>query len=127
MPYRMFEDSRGVEWQVWDIVPRLVERRTKQPDRRVDTHVIEFTDRRQHERRIAEVRRARLSGSYAQGWLAFDNGREKRRLTPIPEDWASCPPERLESYAREAQPVPVSGRGTMEPLGRAGEPYAEAG
>lgn len=127
MPYRMFEDSRGMEWQVWDIVPRLVERRAAQPDRRVDTRVIEFADRRQQDRRIANVRRGRLHGSYAQGWLAFDNGREKRRLTPIPRDWTSCPPEQLEAYARLAQPVPISNRGANDASGSGHEPYAEAG
>lgn len=126
MPYRMFEDSRGMEWQVWDIVPRLVERRTGEGDRRADIAVIEFADRRRDDRRLATTRRPSLRGSYAHGWLAFDNGREKRRLTPIPKDWTTCSAERLEEYARQAESVPGSRRSPFAHY-EDDEPFAEAG
>ena len=29
------------------------------------------------------------------GWLTFDNGRDRRRLAPIPEEWALMSDERL--------------------------------
>jgi len=114
MPYRMFEDSAGSEWQVWDIVPYLSERRNGAADRRVATIVIPFADRRRDERRLASsMRRMVLSGSYAQGWLCFDNGAEKRRLTPIPSDWTHCAEERLELYLRSSARVagPYGGYG----------------
>jgi hypothetical protein len=30
-----------------------------------------------------------------RGWLTFDNGTERRRLSPIPAAWVELPPERL--------------------------------
>src|SRR6266513_2198889 len=106
MPYRIFIDSTGGEWQVWDIVPRLNERRGGGIDRRVESCNIDFSDRRQENRRIVELgRRALLRGPYAHGWLCFDNDREKRRLSPIPGDWTTCSDELLEAYMREGQPV----------------------
>ena len=108
MPYRTFIDSTGSEWQVWDIVPRLSERRTPQrAERRVAIVPIPFADRRSgsDQRRPTQARRAVLRGSYAQGWLCFDNSREKRRLAPIPSDWTTCSEQLLEVYARHAEAV----------------------
>ena len=104
MPYRVFSDSTGKEWQVWDIVPQLSERRDGADiERRVAVVPIEFADRRQNGRRVTTSRRALLRGSYSQGWLCFDNGDEKRRLTPIPDDWTTCSDELIEAYMRHAE------------------------
>ena len=107
MPYRTFTDSAGTEWQVWDIVPRLRERRSAPvPDRRVEIVPISFADRRREERRVGQSPRATLRGAYAQGWLCFESDREKRRLSPIPGDWTTCGDERLEEYAHDGDRVP---------------------
>lgn len=106
MPYRTFSDGTGKDWQVWDIVPRLTERRLGAPDRRVRNEIVSFADRRRDERRFSQVRRAVLRGSYAHGWLCFDNGVEKRRLTPIPHDWTTCSEDAIEVYLGLAEPVP---------------------
>jgi hypothetical protein len=108
MPYRTFIDSTGTEWQVWDIVPQLTERRGargSERERRVDIIPIAFADRRRERRRLVETHRAVLRGSYAQGWLCFQSDRGKRRLTPIPKDWTVCDDDRLESYIRRAERV----------------------
>ena len=107
MPYRTFVDSKGADWQVWDIVPRLSERRSiDEKDRRVETRPIPFADRRADERRMAsQMRRTMLRGTYSLGWLCFDNGREKRRLSPIPSDWTTCGDDQLEQYAHAAAAV----------------------
>ena len=105
MPYRLFEDSAGSEWQVWDVVPRLTERRRYPPDRRVDITPIAFADRRREERRISNDHRTVLRGTYAHGWLCFDNGQAKKRLTPIPDDWTTCDEHTLEAYLRAAESV----------------------
>lgn len=111
MSYRLFDDSRGTEWQVWDVVPRLEERRLAlQPDRRVEIKVIPFADRRRISRRVLQTRRALLSGSYAQGWLCFESRGEKRRLSPIPGDWKTCDEETLERYMYEGVRVGGPGR-----------------
>lgn len=106
MPYRVFTDSTGSEWQVWDIVPQLSERRgldSGERERRVKAVPIDFADRRAEPRRTTVARRALLRGSYSQGWLCFDNGQQKRRLTPIPRDWATCSEPLLETYMRHAE------------------------
>lgn len=108
MPYRTFEDSAGTEWEVWDIVPRLSERRTGiVVDRRVEVKPISFADRRREQRRVpqAPVARARLRGTYAQGWLCFESDAEKRRLSPIPDDWTTCDERQLEEYASHGERV----------------------
>jgi len=128
MPYRLLVDSTGAEWQVWDIVPRLRERRHDQPDRRAQIATIAFTDRRStaagSNRRRSQVRRALLTGPFAEGWLCFETEREKRRLTPIPKDWTVCSDEQLEGYLRTAESVPRAPHyltfADEEPLAEAG-------
>lgn len=108
MPYRAFEDSQGREWQVWDVVPRLTERRHRDVDRRVDLAPIAFADRRRDERRMHSSHRSVLRGEYAHGWLCFDNGEAKKRLSPIPDDWTSCDDNTLEAYLRAGSIVKPS-------------------
>jgi hypothetical protein len=106
MPYRTFVDSLGTEWQVWDIVPRLTERRNDRPvERRVTDVEVPINRRRDDDRRLTETRRAVLRGTYAQGWLCFESNQEKRRLSPIPQDWTTCSDDRLERYGRRGERV----------------------
>lgn len=39
-----------------------------------------------------------------RGWLTFDNGRERRRLSPIPPEWMGLPLERLSLLLKLAEP-----------------------
>lgn len=108
MGYRVFKDSQGTEWQTWDVVPQLAERRVA--DRRRSVRVSPLSapgvDRRRPlERRVVSGRRPVLSAGLAGGWLCFDARVEKRRLAPIPGDWLRCEPERLEQYCRQAKPA----------------------
>ena len=43
-----------------------------------------------------------LTDEYRRGWLTFDDGRNRCRLAPIPEDWADLPAERLTLLLRVA-------------------------
>jgi len=107
MPYRLIVDSTGTEWQVWDVVPQLSERRSDSIlDRRVEIKAIPFADRRQQGRRLRRPRRAILRGAFAHGWLCFESDGEKRRLSPIPDDWTTCSEEQIELYLRHAESVP---------------------
>ena len=131
MSYRLFEDSHGTEWQVWDIVPRLEERRVvAEADRRVDIKVIPFADRRRTARRFSNVRRTLLRGSYSHGWLCFESRREKRRLSPIPDDWTTCDDATLEAHLHEGQRVANPGRlitfDSEDPPKASPESWAEA-
>ena len=42
------------------------------------------------------------------GWLSFDSGRERRRFSPIPDDWENLPAQRLELLCKVAGPVRIS-------------------
>jgi len=103
MGYRTFRDSTGADWDAWDVVPQTGERRVQ--ERRQAREPIAFTDRRRGQRRIVMSRRAVMAGGLASGWLCFEGAGEKRRLSPIPEDWARCADEQLEVYLRMARPV----------------------
>ena len=46
MGYRTFRDSKGTEWQAWDVVPQLTERR--EIERRVRMAPVEHADRRRN-------------------------------------------------------------------------------
>jgi len=104
MGYRIFRDSAGTEWQTWDVVPRLAERRVG--DRRVTVSAAPRVERRRiSDRRVRMGRRPMLSSGLDSGWLCFEASVEKRRLTPIPVDWERCPTARLEEYCRAARPA----------------------
>jgi hypothetical protein len=104
MGYRNFTDTAGVNWQAWDIVPRLAERRTT--DRRVAPSPVAAERRRQLDRRAMIRERYLLSGGMQAGWLCFESAAEKRRLAPIPGDWLECAVPRLEDYLQSARPAP---------------------
>src|SRR2546423_4990980 len=105
MAYRTFIDSHGVEWQTWDVLPKGVERRIT--DRRVCPEALSFPDRRHVDRRQVEGHWSPLTSGLRDGWLCFDGGGNRRRLTPIPPDWEECAPAALERYCGLA----VAGRG----------------
>jgi hypothetical protein len=104
MGYRSFRDSTGADWEAWDVVPQLAERRLEQ--RRRARQPISFRDRRRRERRMVMSRRAVMAAGFNDGWLCFVGASGKRRLSPIPGDWIRCPDSRLEEYCRMARPVP---------------------
>ncbi len=99
MPLREFTDEEGVSWRVWDVHPRLevlpedgfgVERRTREAPEL-------FIERR---------RQRAPESTPGGGWLVFDSEEEKRRLSPVPEDWEVCPEGRLKAYWDRAEAAP---------------------
>jgi hypothetical protein len=108
MGYRVFRDSQGVEWQTWDVVPQLAERRAAERRRSANpapTGSVMAERRRLRERRVMAGRRPLLSAGLDGGWLCFEQPVEKRRLTPIPADWLLCDEACLERYCRQAKPA----------------------
>ena len=104
MGYRTFKDSRGTEWQTWDVIPRLGDRRVR--ERREIVAEPPHTDRRaRSDRRILTGHRSVLTSGLDGGWLCFEAHSEKRRLSPIPADWLSCGIACLERYCGEAKPA----------------------
>ena len=77
---REFADEKGTTWRVWDVNPTL--------------HA-----------RPGEVSK-RLSIGVPNGWLCFESLGERRRLTPIPDDWDRADDARLAAWCRNATLVP---------------------
>lgn len=72
--HRVFRDSQGVTWSVWAVRPSS-----------------------------QGGARAELRGTFAQGWLAFVCEDEKRRLSPVPDDWATLDDRALEALCVQAE------------------------
>jgi len=103
MALRIFVDSRGGEWQAFDVVPRANERRRY--DRRSPAEQRAEDERREADRRLTVGGRSALVSSLSDGWLCFEKGSDCRRLSPIPEDWRRCTDQELEAYCDSAKPV----------------------
>jgi len=106
MSLRTFTDSHGQEWEAYDVVPRTEERR-RYDRRSAEMKAEEDEDRRDTDRRVTVGGSDHIASK--AGWLCFESHDERRRLTPIPEDWARCDEVKLEAYCREARPARVSG------------------
>jgi hypothetical protein len=98
MAYREFVDEQGVQWQAWEVVPTSAERRNSGERR--------FGVRNQRDRRRRSEPRIRMTDGLADGWLVFESPREKRRLRPIPEDWAQRTDHELERLCDTAESAP---------------------
>ena len=93
-----FADKDGIRWRVWHV---------------------ETPQSRAH----------LMDPQYRYGWLVFEqeDGSERRRLNPVPDDWAALRPERLSQLCRMAVPV-VTGRITPTgPQAAWARPEAEGG
>ena len=109
MAFRTFVDSSGQEWQAYDVTPPAGERRRY--DRRSNPENLEPDRRSADDRRVSVGRVSRLANSSPEGWLCFERGDDRRRLTPIPENWMRSTDEEMEKYRDSARPVPpVAGR-----------------
>ena len=63
-----------------------------------------------------EVRAHSLGSGLQNGWLCFQCGAERRRLTPIPEGWDGLEDSQLRPLFEKARPVsPVRHTGTVNP------------
>ena len=76
---REFTDDDGITWRVWDVNPSL------------------------HDRLSPGTQK--LSVRVPSGWLCFECPRERRRLTPIPQEWESIDADTLKRMCAEAEPV----------------------
>jgi hypothetical protein len=104
MAYRTFVDDIGSHWQVWDVRPERVERRSIE---RRKTLPVEWTgeERRLGHRRKLERRRVMLDEGLSKGWLLFESLREKRRLAPIPSGWEKFTQSQLRMLCEKARIV----------------------
>ena len=93
MASREFTDDRGEVWQVWAIEPESLERRIAD-DPLLAPPV---------ERRVKPESRVRVTNPVMMnGWLAFENRTERRRLAPIPDGWSDMDETTLRSLLSKA-------------------------
>lgn len=77
MALREYNGEDGVTWCVWEVTPSSVSRGSK----------------------------ALLPGELTSGWLCFDCGSEKRRLSPVPRSWETRTDKELDVLRRAAEVV----------------------
>ncbi len=103
MALREFTDSAGQTWEAFAVIPREHERRRYDRRSSGDVRVDDSDDRRDGDRRITV---GHTSGRLnVHGWLCFQHGDERRRLSPIPDDWRRCEESQLRTYLDAAHPV----------------------
>ena len=102
MAQREFRDEKGRLWTVWEVRPQRRERRQGEERRQ---RARGSPDRRQQRLLLAVV-----GGDLARGWLAFETVGERRRYTPIPDDWAEAPLTELRNWWSAALPLPPKKR-----------------
>ncbi|HXD47771.1 MAG TPA: hypothetical protein VN600_03285 [Gemmatimonadaceae bacterium] len=64
-----------------------------------------FADRRDGDRRISVGASTAFQKVVAGGWLCFECEGERRRLSPIPDDWMRCSASQIERYCHSARVV----------------------
>jgi hypothetical protein len=94
--HRLFDDARGVRWDVWAVYP---------------------------EARPSQL--SALPATFKTGWLVFESISEKRRLSPIPTNWQSLPPGELERLCERAETASRRARGTPGGRGEDVPPRSE--
>ena len=100
---RTFTDSAGIAWQVWEVHPEIVERRSGGDRRGMPAPDPVIERRGRPERRVRRRPRGVLRPEFERGWLCFDAGMFRRRLAPIPPCWEECSDTELEALCGRAE------------------------
>jgi hypothetical protein len=58
------------------------------------------------ERRVRKEVRVVVPAELQEGWLAFQNGDERRRLAPIPDKWVTLGEDALLGLLEKADRIP---------------------
>ncbi|HEY5062641.1 MAG TPA: hypothetical protein VII52_13965 [Gemmatimonadaceae bacterium] len=103
MPHRQFHDTVGRVWDVWEVIPERLERRRR------PTPPGGLTRERRHRTEFRAT-----PGGLTAGWLCFETGTEKRRLAPVPAEWAAMSNEELDRLCRSATPSKSKPRRLLE-------------
>jgi hypothetical protein len=88
-----------------------------------DAFVLAFTDEADRRWEVREIRVPLLPDrgtvlmrqEYAEGWLLFVSGNERRRLAPFPPGWRFADAARLRRWVDDALPVRIANGMSPEP------------
>ena len=105
MPYRTFADDQGRSWEIWDVRPERVERRNAERRHERPSPWTGLERRVADDRRQNSEVRLRLSHLLAGGWLVFKSDHERRRLSPIPDNWESLRAPQLRALWEQAEVI----------------------
>jgi hypothetical protein len=94
MAHRTFRDEHGRDWDVWEVVPTTVERRMARNSQERPALL---------ERRRVQEARVLVPEALQDGWLAFQHGKERRRLAPIPSEWPEMTSDELLDLLHRAE------------------------
>ena len=94
MEKRVFTDPMGNRWMVWEVYPRLVERRLMRERR--------TRGRFAAERRHVPVGRTTQPREILHGWLAFQSLTVRRRYRPTPDNWEGMSDDELRALLAES-------------------------
>ena len=86
-------------WDVWEVYPSAVERRMS------GEHPAVLPPDGIEERRTRREVRVVVPAQLQEGWLAFQNADERRRLAPIPDAWATLDDESLLGLLARAERI----------------------
>lgn len=105
MPYRTFADDTGRSWEIWDVRPEGIERRSGERREKRLTPWTGFERRVSDDRRQKREVRMRLDYPLSDGWLVFKSDEEKRRLSPIPDNWETLRGQGLRALWEKAEVI----------------------
>lgn len=100
MALRTYLDRNGVEWTVWETRPKSLDH-TLSPALGVPA----FSPTRGAGAPPDESAAKDAGADGPTGWLTFESSREKRRLVPVPAEWARCTDAELDALRELATPV----------------------
>ena len=109
-PHRVFLDDDNSTWMAWDVIPSWGERRQGERRSGTGSPPAGLNERRKAERRVKKGIRIGLTPRLSGGWLAFESGRVRRRLAPIPEGWHELSDAELRELLRSAEHISAKRR-----------------
>lgn len=86
---REFRDGQGINWKVWDVYPSLRQ------------------NLGESEGGSSTSPAGYLNPAFAEGWLCFDCGEQKRRHAGIPRGWEDWDALALEQICGRATPTTI--------------------
>ena len=102
---REFVDRYGRMWEVWDTHPERAD---------ASDGGSALTRYMAAQPETADGRPMSVRRQYESGWLTFASGTDRRRLSPIPDDWQHADAATLARYLEGAHDIGLTPNGKTE-------------